>query len=122
MYRSAMQVFVKQSDKALEFYEKAFDTKAITAYPHADGTLIHAEIDIYGQIMMISELGEESAVTGNTMMFCLHFGKGKEDVVRKIYDVLKDDAKSVSPLEPCAYSPLSTAIIDKFGVHWCIFV
>jgi len=122
MYRSAIQVFVKESNKALEFYQKAFDTEAICIYPNSDETLMHAEIDIYGQIMMISELMEESAVTGNTMMFCLHFGEGKEDIVQKIYDALRDEAKSVSPLEPCPYSPLNAALIDKFGVQWCIFV
>ena len=122
MYRSAMQVFVKESDKALEFYQKAFDTEAICVYPNSDGTLMHAEIDINGQIMMISELMEEGAVTGNTMMFCLHFGEGKEDIVKRIYDVLKDEARSVSPLEPCDYSPLNAVLVDKFGVWWCIFV
>ena len=122
MYRSAMQVFVKRSDKALEFYQKAFDTKALCAYYNSDGMIMHAEIDIYGQIMMISEQTEENAVTGNTMMFCLHFGEGKENIVKKIYDVLKDGAKSVSPLEPCDYSPLHAVLVDKFGVWWCIFV
>jgi len=122
MYRSAMQVFVKGSDKALAFYQNVFDAKVLCSYPDSDGTLMHSELDVYGQIMMISELIEENAVTGNTMMFCLHFGEGKEAIVQRIYDLLKDEAKIISPLGPCGYSPLEADLIDKFGVRWCVFV
>lgn len=78
-----MQVFVKGSDKALEFYKKAFDAKVVCTYPNPDGTLSHSELDVYGQAMAISELNEENTIAGNTMMFCLHFGEGKEDTVQK---------------------------------------
>ena len=122
MHRSAMQVFVKDSGNALEFYKKVFDAKVLCAYPNSDGALMHSEIDVYGQVMMISELIEEDVIIGNTMMFCLHFGKGKEDVVQKIYEMLKDEAKIISPLGACDYSPLEADLVDKFGVRWCIFV
>ena len=117
-----MQVFVKDSGSALEFYKEAFDAKVLGVYPNADGTLMHSEIDVYGQIMMISELTEENAVTGNTMMFCLDFGEGKEAIVQKIYDTLKIGAKMISPLSSCDYSPLQADLIDKFGIRWCIWV
>jgi len=122
MYRAAMQIFVKGSDKALAFYQNLFDANVICSYPNPDRTLMHSELDVYGQIMMVSELLEESAITGNTMMFCLHFGEGTEDTVKRIYDALKDEAKIISPLGPCTYSPLEADLIDKFGVRWCIFV
>lgn len=122
MYRSMIQVFVKESGKALEFYRNVFDAKVLCSYPDSDGRLLHSELDIFGQIMAISELSEETVVTGNTMMFCLHFGEGKEAVVQKIYDMLKDEAEMISPLGPCSYSSLEADLIDKFGVRWCIFV
>lgn len=122
IYRSMMQVFVKGSDKALEFYKNAFDAKVLCSYPNEDGTLMHSELDVFGQIMAISELIEDNAETGNTMMFCLHFGEGKEDVIKKVYNALKDGAKDTSPLEPCSYSPLEADLVDKFGVRWCIFI
>ena len=127
MHRSMMQVFVKESDKALEFYRDAFDAKVLCSYPNSEGLIMHSELDVYGQILAVSELIEEyqmgeKPVTGNTMMFCLHFGKGKEAIVQKIYDSLKDGAISLSPLEKCGYSPLEAHIVDKFGVRWCIFV
>ncbi len=122
MNRSMMQVYVKDSDKALEFYRDVFDAKVMCSYPNADGTLMHAELDVFGQIVALSELNEENAVVGNTMMFCLDFGEGQEAIVKKIYTSIKDGAQMIYPLGKCDYSPLMADLIDKFGVRWCIFV
>jgi PhnB protein len=127
MKRSMMQVFVVGSDKALEFYRNAFDAEVLCSYPDSKGLLMHAELDVYGQVLAISELTEENMMseipdTGNTMMFCLEFGEGREAVVQKIYESLKEDAKFLSPLAKCDYSPLMAHIVDKYGVRWCIFV
>ena len=72
--------------------------------------------------MMIAGLAEGSTVTGNNMMFVMQFSGGEEDIVRKIYNLLKDKAKIICPLGSCCYSPLNVDLIDKFGVHWCILV
>jgi len=122
MHRSMMQVFVKNSAEAVLFYQKAFDTELLCCYTDNDGKIMHAELSIYGQIMAISELAEEKTITGNTMMFCFEFGEGKDEIVRKIYEVLKEDAMECSPLEKCDYSSLQMVIVDKFGVWWCIFL
>ncbi|MDD5189620.1 MAG: hypothetical protein PHE50_01105 [Dehalococcoidales bacterium] len=84
---------------------------------------MHAELNVYGQILAVSEAPEnEERITGTTMQFCLHFGEGKEELVRKAYDVLKDNAKILYPLGPCPFSKLMVGLIDKYGVSWCIFV
>ena len=123
-----MQVYVQGSAQAVAFYEKAFTATLICSYPNADGTLIHAELDIQGQILALSERNSENAIqseetiTGNTMQFCLQYGAGNEDLVRNVYEVLKIGAQIIAPLAPCAYSPLMTALIDKYGISWCLFV
>lgn len=128
MERSMMQVYVKGSDKAVALYQKAFDAKLVSSYPNPDGTFYHSELEVYGQILAVSESSyadygkNEDRITGNTMQFCLHFGEGKEDIVQKAFDVLKDGAEILYPLSPTEYSPLLTDFIDKFGVRWCIFV
>ena len=123
MYRSMMQIYVKGSVAALELYQKAFDAELVTSYPNADGTFMHAELNVYGQILAISEaLKNEERITGTTMQFCLHFGEGKEELVQKAYNTLKDGAKIIYPLSPCDYSTLMVDLIDKYGVRWCIFV
>lgn len=121
MYRSMMQVYVKESDKAVEFYQKVFDAKLVSAYQNEDGTYMHAELDVYGQILALSELNEKEANPGNTMQFCLHFGEGSADKVYKIYEVLKEDASPHEPIRDTGFSKHCFWLIDKFGVYWCIF-
>ena len=84
---------------------------------------MHVELNVYGQILAISEaLKSEDRSTGTTMQFCLHFGEGKEELVQKAYNTLKDDAKILYSLSPCEYSALMFDLIDKYGVRWCVFV
>jgi PhnB protein len=122
VYRSMMQVFVKGSKDALEFYQKAFNAEVLCAYEDGNGGYIHAELNAYGQIIAVSEIAED-VTTGNTMMFCLHFGDGGEEHVKTAYDVLKEGAITCSPLtDSCGYSPLQFVCTDKYGVTWCIFI
>jgi PhnB protein len=72
------QVYVVGSDKAIEFYQRAFNAKLLCAYPNDDGTLMHSELDVYGQVLAVSEANTNKPVTGNTMQFCLHLGEGQQ--------------------------------------------
>ncbi len=128
MKRSMMQAYVTKSDEAVALYQKAFNATLISSYPNEDGTFYHAELDIEGEILAVSEknstyaiIGEED-ITGNIMQFCLHYGEGNEDKVKNAYEVLKLDAKILMPLAPTEYSLLMTDLIDKYGIRWCIFV
>ena len=122
MYRSMLQIYVKESDKAVKMYQKAFDAELVASYPHSDGTFMHAELNVYGQILAVSEaLENEERITGTTMQFCLHFGRDKEELVQKAYNTLKDGAKILYPPGPCEFSSLMVDLIDKYAVRWCIF-
>jgi len=118
---SAFHICVKESAEALEFYQKVFDAKLLCRYDNADGTIYHSEIEAYGQIIMIAG-SEENSITGNNMSFVMSFDEGEEELVKKIYDLLKDEANIIYPLSPCDYSPLMTNLIDKYGVHWFILI
>ncbi len=123
MQRSMMQIYVNESDKAVKLYQKAFDAELVASYINSDGTYMHAELNVYGQILAISEaIKEEERITGTTMQFCLQFGDGKEEMVQKAYNVLKDNAKIIYPLSSCTYSVLMADLIDKYGIRWCLFV
>lgn len=115
-----MQVYVNGSVEAAKFYQKAFDAKLVCEHKNEDGSYLHAELDVYGQIVAISEV-EGEKVVGDTMQFCFHFGKDKQDKVEKAYEVLKEGAKITFPLGPCFFSPCMAGLIDKFGISWCIF-
>ena len=120
MKRTLMQIYVKGSIEAAEFYQKAFDAKLGVTYKNSEGEYMHAELDVYGQILAISE--DCNRIAGDNLQFCLHFDKDEKDKVTKAYEVLKNEAKKIDyPLGPCDFSPCMASVIDKFGVFWCIF-
>ena len=121
MYRSMMQAYIKNSVQAVTFYQNAFGAKLICNHQNHDGTVAHAELNIFGQILAICESDKNETITGNSMQFCLHFGKGKEELVQKIIDNLCDGGEILYS-GAVDWSPLLTDLIDKFGVRWLIFV
>jgi PhnB protein len=120
MKRTLMQVYVKGSAEAVELYKQAFDAKLVEAFQNEDGTYGHAELDVYGQIVAVSEARGRKA--GNNMQFCLQFDPDEKDKVTKAYEVLKQGAKKAYPLDSCAWSPYVAGVVDKYGVNWCIYV
>lgn len=124
MKRCMLQAYVRGSDRAAEHYQKAFDASLVSSRLNEDGTYYHAELDIYGQILALSEADVDAGklVTGDSMQFCLHFSEWEETLVRKAYDVLKEGAYILHPLGACDFSPLMADLIDQFGVRWCLFV
>lgn len=121
MKRTLMQVYVKGSAEAVAFYQKAFDAPLVVGYQNEDGAYMHAELDVCGQIIAVSEADADLTI-GNGMQFCLHFDKDEGEKVTRAYDVLAEGArKTYGPPAPCPFSPLMTSLIDKFGVFWCLF-
>ena len=122
MERTLMQVYVKGSAEAVELYQKAFNTTLGYNVVHEDGTFYHSELNVYGQIISVAERTDDAdSITGNTMQFCLQFSKEEEDLLKKAYDILSDNAKILFPLGPCDYTDHMADLIDKFGVRWCLF-
>ena len=121
MKRSLMQVYIKNSAEAVQFYHDAFDAKVLCDHRQGNGAVAHAELDVYGQILAICETIESEVVTGNSMQFCLHFGEGNEELVKSIISKLADGGE-LTFHDATDWSPLVASIIDRYGVNWCIFV
>lgn len=124
MKRIMMQMYVKGSSEAVALYLKAFDATLGFNVKSSDDTFYHSELDICGHTLAVAEANDsmDKRITGNTMQFCLHYGEGDEDKVKKAYEILKDGSEILFPLGPCDFSPLCADFIDKFGVRWCLFV
>ena len=128
MFRSILQIYVKGSDAAFKFYRKAFDAKIGFQDIDENGTVIHRELDICGQAIAVGEArdttraGGDRRITGNTMQFCIQFGEGQDDKVRKAYETLLDGSKIITPFGELFFSSCGVELIDKYGVWWCIFV
>ena len=121
MKRTLMQVYVKGSAEAVKLYQKAFDATLDTfgAEENADAYM-HAELDVYGQIIAVSEARRRKA--GDNMQFCLQFDLDEKDKILKAYEVLKQGAKKALPPDSCEWSPCVAGVVDKFGVNWCIYI
>lgn len=128
MKRSMMQAYVKRSNEAVALYQRAFGASLISSFLNKDGTFFHAELDIQGHILAVSEFNSvyaaagEETTPGNTMQFCFHYGEGNEHMIERAYAELKTDATIITPLAPCEYSPLMVDLIDQYGIRWCLFV
>lgn len=120
MKRSMMQVYIKNSAQALDFYADALGAYLVCKHFNVDGTVAHAELDVYGQILAICETLEPEAATGNTMQFCLHFGDGTEALVRDVIDKLSEGG-NMQFYGPTDWSLLMADIVDRFGIRWCVF-
>ena len=93
----------------------------LCVYRDDNNNIIHAEVNAFGQIVALSEKDEDN-ISGNTMQLCFHFGAGHEEVIKKAYNILKEDARIDFQLGPSFYSPLMFSLIDKFGINWCLFI
>jgi PhnB protein len=128
MFRSILQIYVKGSDEAFEFYKKAFDAKLGYQDIDENGKVIHRELDICGQAVAVGEAqnatqsGGDVRITGNTMQFCIQFGEGQEAKVRKAYEILSEGSKIITPFGELFFSVCGVELIDKYGVWWCLFV
>lgn len=120
MKRSMMQMYVKDSAQAVTFYRRAFGAELGSEYRNPDGSYMHCELNAFGQILAISEAPEGTAA-GSNMQFCFHFETDEREKLRLAYEVLKDGAQIVSPIGKCFYSDCMFALIDRFGVYWCLF-
>lgn len=122
MSRSIFQVYVKGSIEAVELYQKAFDAKIVSEYKNENGSYIHAELDVFGQIVALAEALAGERIAGTTMQLCFHLDKNKEESIKKAYELLKEDADISFSLGKSFFSPLMFGLIDKYGVNWNLFL
>ncbi len=127
MFRTLLQIYVKGSNEAFEFYKRAFDAQIGYQGFDENGVVIHRELNVCGQAIAVGEAndttsaGGEKRVTGNTMQFCIQFGEGQEDKVRKAYEILLEGSEIITPFGKLSFCPCGVELIDKYGVWWCLF-
>ena len=130
MLRSMFQIYVTGSADAFELYKRAFDAEVVYQPENADGTYDHSELNVYGQIIAVSEkrmldYPDYKTITplihGNNVQLCLNFNRDEADKVKKAFEVLNEDAIKPGTLESVDFSPCLFSLIDKYGVSWCLF-
>ena len=123
--RAMLQLNLAGCDEAMKLYMEAFGGKMLFEHRNpGDNSVAHAEMEAFGQIIAFSEWNQNKPMS-MTMQFCFHFEKEQEAAIRKAYEVLKKGAMIWSvlddPYDPCGYADCQFALVDKFGVFWCLF-
>ena len=130
--------FSGNAREAVEFYSKVFETPMNEISTYADmptdsdmpipdnaGDLVmNTYLMIHGTSVMFSdvyqEMGMNSLSVGNNV--ALVISDPSEDVIRNLFDQLKEGGTVMSELEKTFWSPLYGRLCDKFGVCWEIMV
>lgn len=124
MKRMFKQAYVKNAAQAIETYQHAFGATVLNRVDDPGGAIIHAELDIFGQVLALSDMDPSASATpGNTMQFCIQFNPGEEQVIAQAYQALQQDAAAILfPLGKTFYSESMADLVDRHGVRWCLFI
>lgn len=113
--------FCGNCSEAIALYEKAFNTKADPVLHDDTGQLVHAEMHIHGQrIMLNNRFGNKSNTTDCAVALVITFLNPTK--LLACYEILKQDSITIDPLASASYTELGVQFIDKFGVQWGFMV
>ena len=113
--------FCGDCEEAMAVYEKAFNTKPDTVIRADDGGIIHAEMRIHGQrVMLNNRFGNKDKTTDCAIAAVVTFDT--TDELLKCYEVLKPDSTTIDGMSKESYTELAVQFLDAFGVQWAFMV
>jgi PhnB protein len=113
--------FCGDCEEATALYEKAFDTKADTVIRDDDGGIVHAEMRIHGQrVMLNNRFGNKDKTIDCAIAAVLTFNTATE--LLNCYEILKQGSVIVDPMSKASYTELGVQLLDRFGVQWAFMV
>lgn len=120
------QLYLNENcSEAIRIYEKAFDTKVDSVMYDSEQEpnqfVVHAEMHIHGQRVMLSDWGGNKALTVDTAQQLVVIFDN-EETLKSAYNIIKPDSKTIIELGPTFYSDCLVDFLDKFGVRWCFMV
>jgi PhnB protein len=111
---------VRNSDKAIDFYKKAFGAQEVSRMIGPDGKVMHAELRIGDSILMLSdefpEMGNKSPQTlgGSACTVMLY-----TENVDSLWDqAVKAGAEVKMPLNNMFWGDRFGSMVDPFGHNW----
>ena len=121
--KTGCQIYVKGSNEAVAFYQRAFNLTIGMNFKNEDGTYAHASLMFRKrEVLAVAEGGP--VTYGGTMSFNCFELKTRE-AVDQAYRVLSEDAcRQDTPDGPGSlpWSDYCFYLVDKFGVHWWVAI
>jgi len=111
----------KGTEAAIKWYVNVFGAKEKMRFDNPDGTIVHAEITIGDNVIMLAEENPEynsspKTLKGNSVNICLYL----PDVDAVVKKATANGATLVMPVEDQFYGDRSGRIEDPFGYRWII--
>lgn len=115
--------FNGQCKEAIELYVQAFggSIETIIQQPDQDQLIIHAEILIHNQLLMLNDFGDNDGFS-KSGGYQLSVKFDTADELRKAYSLLEEGSTIISPMQETDYSVCVIRFIDKFDVRWGFWV
>lgn len=115
-------ICVKNAADALDFYKKAFGAQELMRITGTDGSIGHAEIEIGGALVMLSDEWVEGGVYSPTTFggtaVTLHLYVPDVDAfVARASDA---QTRVVRPIEDMPYGDRAATLIDPYGHRWMV--
>jgi uncharacterized glyoxalase superfamily protein PhnB len=112
----------KNSQKALDFYQKAFGAQVLDTFPSLDGKgIMHAVMKIGDSLIMMGDEMGPTSQSAETMGGCpMSLFIYVPDVDALFPQTLAAGAKVVMPLGDMFWGDRAVSIQDPFGYQWMI--
>lgn len=111
--------------EAISVYENAFSTKCDSVEYMCEAEpergILHAEMHIHGQRVMLNDNGGSEALTVNSTVHLVVVFANEADL-KHTYQFLCDDSVIISPMQAVSYSPCTVSFIDRFGIRWSLMI
>jgi PhnB protein len=115
--------FNGQCKEAIEVYVKAFNgaIKTIMQNPEQDDRIIHAEMLIHGQMLMLNDFGDNDGFS-KSGGYQLTVSFDNEDDLKNAYSILEEGSTTILPMQATEYSVCVIRFIDRFDIRWAFWV
>lgn len=122
--------YVDNVDEAVSFYQTIFNATVAEqgTWKNDDGTydICSFNFDNGTSFSLAKRLGkytiEGEANAGNTMQMVMLYKKVEVEKLERAYEMLKEGAKILMPLQSVEFTSHTCDLIDKYGLRWCLMV
>lgn len=122
--------FRGEAKAALELYKKAFGAEVRVLYTNADAhpedlapeendrpeIVYHCEMYIDGQRLTLSDDPDGPAANSHPMSLLITFESAADG--KQAYEIMKEGATIIYPVQTTTYSSFFVSLIDRFGMRW----